>query len=597
MVRIKCKQFFLNPVFLLAMAGYLYWMVKGMSPIFHDLVIGNGYGVGAGIEGLRYIPLSFVFFILLSYAFLVLSKNDKVRETVLAAPHGMLHDLMAGMLPVVLLNLLVTAGFFLFYIEEVRIGLSGLTFSLASYGARCYLFHFFLMNLFGILLGTLLSFVKSEICAYGLLVGLICMFSEFFVPVFYRLFGGTQARNHMVDLFGFTSRMFYAGEDYDYMISAENVELERMLFWIFLTLGMILLQMLHKSEKRAGVLSLVLSAFFLCLYMQPSGASHTNTDRVHDQTSGQSAQAYYERRKDQTASDERRLIYSEDFHIQRYEGTLDIHRLLKGDVKVYVDQTDLDTYAFSLRHEYRIKKILSDKGEPLPFTQNGDWVTVETKGADRSEYFEFLYQGYSSGDGGLCYYSTAQSIRLPGCYAYLPFSGKRYLYVALTAYDEAEGRDMIYESGAAATDLGYEAEYDIRIKTPLSVYSNLKESGKNHLQGRATGVTLFANPFVKEVKVDALRVLCSDPNGVRGKTMKTEDWAEREGKKFSGYGFKQGTVFFISAPLNGFQAGNYYAADHVFLELFPEREEYDYAKEHGNAYGYHKQLLVKNMEK
>ena len=589
MMKLKSKQFFKNPVFLAAILLYFLWIGKYMRKVIHGMMAGDITGVAVGLRLLRYIPLSFVFFLLLAYAFFSAVQRDQVGEAVRATPKGLLYDLGVGSIPLILVNLFVTGMFLWFYIWASGHALGRLSFPVVAYGIKCYTIHFFLVNIFGILTGAACSFIKPALAAYGAVVGIICLFSDFVLAVLYGIFGGTNGREHFLDLFGFTTRSSEIALDSDYLYSVEGVELERMLFWLFLLLAILLLAAGKRKGRMAAAVFLCLSFASFLFYIQPSGAAHTSVSKIRRQEYHKEMFEYYhEKKTEQSAEDDKKLVLSEDFHVKKYEAALDIHRQLKGDVKVYVDHPDLESYEFSLWHEYKISKIMNDKGKELGYTQDGDWVKVLSGGAPTS-FLEFHYQGYSAASYGWCYYSTAQSIRLPGNFAYLPFPGKRYLYMEWSEHREDINSDLLYTHGVTSTDLQYETEYDVRVATPQQVYSNLPEQGKNHFVGRATGMTLFANIFAKKLKLGKLNVIYTNTD-----REKEELW--RAYYEQLPYKMTKKTLFIINYPISAYQAENYYAGDHIVADSFPEKEEYEYAEKHGNLYGYAKELAIRALE-
>lgn len=53
----------------------------------------------------------------------------------------------------------------------------------------------------------------------------------------------------MIDLFGLTTRMYHTAADYDYIFSVESVDLQRILFWIFLVLTILAYHLLQRKKR------------------------------------------------------------------------------------------------------------------------------------------------------------------------------------------------------------------------------------------------------------------------------------------------------------------------------------------------------------
>ena len=178
---------------------------------------------------------------------------------------------------------------------------------------------------------------------------------------------------------------------------------------------------------------------------------------------------YYTTHTEQTGSLEHHES-EEDFKITKYVADIHVNRILKADVEVYVDKPELETYMFSLRHEYRVTSVEDERGEQLNYRQEGDWITLQPEDAGKHSKFVFHYQGASKK-----FYSTSQAVRLPAYLAYLPFSGKRYLFLDFVQkYGEQDVSQVLYD-GPVLEGPGYKTEYDITVDSSLKLYSNLPE--------------------------------------------------------------------------------------------------------------------------
>lgn len=557
---IKCKQFIKNPILLLVTGIYAVWVGKRLLP--HMLMENQEVVLGL-TDTLAIMPVSFVFFMFLSYAFFSKDKKNRVEEVTALSENGRLRSYIAGLDVLVLVDVLLLVFLIIYLFRCCIVAQHGLDAGVIEFGMRLNVCHIFLVNLFAILVGLAASFLSSEMKAFAAMVGTSCLFSQFVLSSLYRLSGENETLYHLVDLFGLTTRAYAAMPDSDYIFSVENVEFQRVLFWIFLMLTIVLYQTVKRYRKIVVVGSGIVTVLFLWFYMLPSGASYVDVESRHDAWSEEAT--YYENHAEQVGTYDNYLP-EETFHITKYEADLKVRRVLQAETTVYVDRGDLEEYPFALRHEYRVKNVRDGNGRELAFTQDGDKLRVRSEGGVGKNCMTFSYEGASK-----LFYSTSQAIRLPAYFAYLPFSGKRYLYLDWNEYNEYMKRDCYYYRGHAREGLGYETEYDIRVDSRLNVYSNLPEKEKNHFCGTSDGATLMANPYLVRKEVEGVTLIYSrvaqgyTPNSV---VPIMERWREYirqnslEGKTI----FCMGMVFGIDREYS------YFGKEHLVM-VNPESED------------------------
>lgn len=564
---LKCKQFFKSPVLILATVLYFAWIIKKLLP---GMISEEGSVADAMTFPLVFIPVSFVFFMFFSYALFSRESKSKVNEIILTCRNGKVRSCFCDLCLILSINAFLLLLFILYLGLQSGKALGSVQMDVLWFGIRCYLIHIILVNIFAALTGMAVSFIQNEIKAFAVMILLCCCFSQFFLESFYRLTGDDLDLQHMMDLFGLTTRMYHAAPDYDYIFSIESVDLQRILFWIFLVLTILVYHVLQRKKRFFAACCGAVMVLLFVLYMLPNGASYMNINMNAENISEayDEEDRYYTTHTDQVGRLERHES-EEDFKITKYVADIRVNRILKADVEVYVDKPELETYMFSLRHEYRVTSVEDERGEQLNYRQEGDWITLQPEDAGKHSKFVFHYQGASKK-----FYSTSQAVRLPAYLAYLPFSGKRYLFLDFVQKYGEQDTSLVLYNGPTLEGPGYKAEYDITVDSVLKLYSNLPEIESNHFYGISDGATLMANTFLEEEEISGVRVVHSkiDP----GYFPKVEpDYDERKKwRTFIAENDLQGKTIFALGVVHGSEDSyRYFGEDHLVL-MAPCTDQY-----------------------
>lgn len=564
---LKCKQFFKSPVLILATVLYFAWIIKKLLP---GMISEEGSVADAMTFPLVFIPVSFVFFMFFSYALFSRESKSKVNEIILTCRNGKVRSCFCDLCLILSINAFLLLLFILYLGLQSGKALGSVQMDVLWFGIRCYLIHIILVNIFAALTGMAVSFIQNEIKAFAVMILLCCCFSQFFLESFYRLTGDDLDLQHMMDLFGLTTRMYHAAPDYDYIFSIESVDLQRILFWIFLVLTILVYHLSQRKKRFSASCCGAVTVLLFALYMLPNGASYMNiymnAENISDAYDEEDR--YYTTHTDQVGRLERHEA-EEDFKITKYVADIHVNRILKADVEVYVDKPELETYMFSLRHEYRVTSVEDECGEQVNYRQEGDWITLQPENAKKHSKFVFRYQGASK-----IFYSTSQAVRLPAYLAYLPFSGKRYLFLDFVQKYGEQDTSLVLYNGPTLEGPGYKAEYDITVDSVLKLYSNLPEIESNHFYGISDGATLMANTFLEEEEISGVRVVHSkiDP----GYFPKVEpDYDERKKwRTFIAENDLQGKTIFALGVVHGSEDSyRYFGEDHLVL-MAPCTDQY-----------------------
>lgn len=164
-----------------------------------------------------------------------------------------------------------------------------------------------------------------------------------------------------------------------------------------------------------------------------------------------------------------------DFQVKKYDLNFSAYLNLKAEAKVYVDQKNLSEYNFTLYHKYKVSNVTNQSGTPLRFTQEHDYITVNS-GNNEIEYLCIEYYGSSAQ-----YYSGYAGIFLPANFLYYPIPGFYRTF-------DAENRFLDHS-------LPYKTAFDVQVHSLKKVYCNLEEKGENQFSGKANSITLVSGYY------------------------------------------------------------------------------------------------------
>lgn len=486
MFALNIKRFVKSPLFVAGTACYLV-VLYFLLPVHK----------ASGIEDmsnstLTTLPFSFLFFMTISYEFFYRIHAEHLQEVTVVSPMGQIREKSYGVLLFTIFDFILYLVFWAMSVQGTASVLGVVNADWFLLLAKSFFIYHFLFYFFAILVGLLVSFVTSRLKAFGILVTVFALFSKIMLPIIMRCVNGSQTWTHFFDIFGIMNRNYYLFCDLFYNYSAESVNVQRIMFWILLSLS--ILSLIGMSGKKY----LVTAFMFLCtgitfvLYIQPTGYRYNGGDWG----SYMEEQQYYMLEYENDRYGIGRSYKEADFRVLKYEGRLSAERVLRASVGVTVDKSDLEEYCFTLYHGYEIKKVTDQNGNHLEFEQNGDHVRVYSTGRPVAEIC-FEYAGYSRK-----YVATSQAVFLGGNFPYLPQPGWNvYSTQPVEVFDDPQ-IDASWDREHELKGLGYQTVFDVWFETGQKVYSNLTETEASHFTGVSEGATFVACPFVKEMKID-----------------------------------------------------------------------------------------------
>ena len=440
------------------LTGYI--LYQGIQFGLHKNVLGF-----AGELQQACAPL-FLLELYLSYEFLHAVRHSGLEEAVSAIPQGK-PRLYAAPLAVLLC---LAAVFFL--VTETACALLGLV----AQAPGMYFSHTLAVNTLNtlaagalaVLTGGLLALCCKRLPAYGLLA----LLGFWMLPVS-DLVPGILNDSYHINIWPAKALFSWVlppnttwSIDYQYGISCEAWRWDLVGLWLFLVLTALVWRLLRgKGRRIAGSVCLACSAGCLVLFAQGDSL----IDLTLSPTSVFRADAAYYFQNSPREEEP-------SFRVASYQMDLRIRRGLLGKVTMKLEGPPLSQYPFTLYHGYQVAKVTDETGDALPFTREGDYLTVTPQGELSSLTVE--YAGSSP-----MFYSGSQGVCLPGCFPYYPWAGYRKIF-----YGEP-GDETRLLAFIPRTDLP-ESEFAVKVTGGKNVQVSLPATGGAY-RGRANGLSLM----------------------------------------------------------------------------------------------------------
>lgn len=347
------------------------------------------------------------------------------------------------------------------------------------------LLYCFLPGLVAILLGLFLA-RRSRPVAYTVIIVFALMSSYIPLEIFSSIQIGGFSLAAFLDWFFITVPNASANSgvpDPIYGIAMESVRWALIAFWLaFLFFLISRKQQFAKRTSRIVLLGALIVLIVLCggRYLLRSGDYVLQRDeRPHGILEGESTYRL-------GCKQEGRL--DANFSIESYDLVFDIDRVLVGQATLQLAENNETSYPFTLHHGYEVSKVEDSNGEEVAYERNGDNLLVQP-GKPLSSLTVY-YKGFAGK-----YYSNRQAILLPAYVAYYPLPGRIPLW-------DYERSNILTDHRLPAT------EFNVEVKSPLEVYSNLASTEPNRLSGTAQGLTMYAG-FVTSTEVNGLTYIHS----------------------------------------------------------------------------------------
>lgn len=431
--------------------------------------------------------LNFIFFICFSYIYYSKTRSSHLNELFKTIEKSEISTYLSQSLIVLGVNTFITLVFTIFNLIAC--------FSRNLYDFN-YTFHI-LNNMFiniwliafiGSLIGCFLSFVKNKLKVLST-IALIALVTSKIMTRFAYTFFYTRGINiyPLREIFDIFSPNLRNRPNTNWGLSVLPYRYEKILIWGLLLLAIIFFYFAY--GKRKIILRIcsmgcaLLMIVNLVLYIQPQSKYIVSFD-----PSGViiSDHLYYEKA---VQEEEEANFSATDYAIQ-----MKIFNQINADVRISINNSDLEMYKFTLYHGFKVKSVTDTFLRPQKFVQNGDYLTVyntnkEDNWANPLDELRITYEGFSPK-----YYSNIQGVFLPGYFPYYPQPGFKKIY-------NFASQEFI------PVELNEAVNFRVGCTTPTSLYGNLKKSKSgNSFVGSATSITLSSG-FLKEANIKGYDVV------------------------------------------------------------------------------------------
>lgn len=425
---------------------------------------------------LRTSVLCFVFFMFISYYFTDKINKSSILECAKVTRGRALGVYLRQFAVLVALDFLFTV-FYLFYNMYAYFNWNIDHTEVLKHILMCLFIYIFMVSLIAMLLGLLLSLCFKRYGAYIVMIAVILLtspFTEYFIGMNSNVF-------FIYEFFCLYPRGTNLLPDSFLGYSLLPDRISAPFFFMAFIFAFIALKLFkERSKLRYSVFALsgVICVVSLAGYF--SSGTPTLSDRNPDSFYvGDSL--YYYHNKDNVKAE------MGEFSISKYEMDLAIKNELSAKVTMYVDNSSLETYKFTLYHGYKINRAEDQDGGSLDFTQDGDYVEIK-RGNSLINTVTLYYSGY-----GTSYYTNAQGIFLMGTIPFYPRSGYQITYDNRT-------------QGFFSNHLESPAEFYVKVDYTKTVYSNLAHIENNTFSGTANNIILLSG-FLEEKNFDGIDVV------------------------------------------------------------------------------------------
>ena len=328
-------------------------------------------------------------------------------------------------------------------------------------------------SVISILLGACLA-SRGRPTAYGCIALASILFSSVFLQILSGGGIGTFRFVSVLDWFSISVPNSNWVADGVYGISMEFCRWVLVAFWSLLLFAALLWKYSAAKEHRlrfiaglAGLLAIACGVRF---------AFRSNDYVLYkDNRSSSIVNSEYQYRRDREVPP----AVPANFTVEQYELDLSIRHNLKAEATLYLSQSDLSLYQFTLYHGLNVHSVVDEMGEPLDFQRNGDFLDVSSAKPIKAMTISYSGQTWK-------YFSNEQGIALPGYFPYYPMAGHLCIW------------DSNNNSVKVNTKFN-EASFSVHVNTALKVFSNLPEqAGRNTFSGTASTVSLYAGLLSEE---------------------------------------------------------------------------------------------------
>lgn len=451
-------------IHVITITGFAFFICNKVNTVF---LISNVYGQFGYFLVAAFLITAFLYFI----------RYLSIHETILSINKNKNEYLKyAFILFIILLFLYNIEIFILLFINIFRN--DGSTYFL-QYLPVTFLMNIFLPQFCSLCIVLLLSMLAKHYVSYILLLVFLVItspYGESFVFTKEPTIPLDTIYYYLRLPFSFFMQNTSVSVDYLYGFQNEQFKLFIFLFWILLTITIILIKRQKKYRKILISILSCITIVSLCMSYLPQSMLRPNRQWNKDNYD----YTYYVTHK----NDE---IKHEDvqYMITKYKMNYTITNQLYAKGTIHLEsQNKQKDFVLTLYQKYKIEKLES-KNEIRSYKQEGDYIYITFKDNIKSADISIAYKGYHDR-----LYSNHQAVLLPGYFAWYPMAGKKILYSDFNAQ-----RIALY--GYNATNKIEPAYFDIQVNSQCDIITNLSKESNHHYTGISDGLTMIGGTTKK----------------------------------------------------------------------------------------------------
>lgn len=490
MLKESLKQFMRSRICMAAVLLLLLWQFwcsfKDITVLAAESMV-NNYFV---LIQLRWIletcKVSFVVYLFVSYIYFSMESGCRGTIEVIRGEKSGIEKVLCGKLLTVLminaLHLMILLCMCMVSVFMFRVFFIEYIWELI----KTLVLYFYLYNLFGILLGMGLAYIKSSYLSFTLLVVFVFLFATNFSGIYIKSQALTD-RNVLYQI-GETMQIYPRSinivPQYMYPAALEGVNWQKTIFWILLALLTAVFIIFRSKKRLLSLVILCLLCIDLSVYVKPASTFYA-AEFADNVDSWDIPVNYYFNKGNGWVYEELREVPYESFRVEKYYLKADCGRILSVCAEIYPDRK-LAQYVFTFSHEYKITGLTDGTGKVLNYERLTDYLIIND---DVNGGIFLEYEGKSER-----FQVNTNIIDLPPYFAWYPQPGIHQVYdISNFQYtcDVLEGS----------------SEFCVEVNTGGLVYSNLETVEKNVFAGNSQGCLLLKGLCIGETEVDGCRII------------------------------------------------------------------------------------------
>ena len=446
----------------------------GINACFSSIREGDSAGVFNALT--MNVIYAFVIFLVVSYGYLY-EINASSTEDVSGKNYLLVNKQYRSLFPLLICALIVTALTIILSIIPPLV-LEHLNMELLSEIVRCSILYLLCNLLTAILLAACISHIKHKAVGYALILCFIVLYS----PIVSETAGSISLEGSgiykMILPFIIFPEIYKSYNDFT-LVPIEPSLISRIVFWIVLFASIkLLIDAYRRNARKRGFVLISISV--TCLGMLLASMEIIGSFYCVNNTGEASDVMWYNQTHYMDKYEQEGAELISDLQIEKYELQIQLGRSMDVCAKLFLSEKVDKPVDLTLYHLYKIDTVYDDYGNILNYDREDDYLRIYPDSDIKT--LNICYHG-----GGAVFYSSKESINLPGYFPYYPVTGSRHIF---------NGTSFCNSSNP------YNSMYDVTISNSRhKVYSNLKETENGHFVGN-TRYPSFIAGFLDEITIN-----------------------------------------------------------------------------------------------